>query len=293
MKSVKKSIWFLMLLILFCSQAVLAARNGKVIVDQAKVFEFPRPDAPLIGTVVKEFPVQVSNFQTNGFFKVRIPGGKIGWISGSDVFVHTPEPTPEQLQAEAQPKPEQPVSPLVKVQDRIRLQLSAGIHHVSFSGLPSQISASDANGAFGGSLEAQYALSPSLYAAGRIGYISTSGAAVKLSSVPVQVGVSWVPLSWKSFRFGAGVYGGLGLLTTLTLQKNSNVSQYSATGLMGTGNLQVSYSISKKLSILFDADYRMHSLNAPASTDPAGLQLPEFTAQLGGLAGRLGVEIRI
>ena len=47
----------------------LAARNAKVVVNKAKVYEFPRPESKIISTIVSDFPIQVSNFQTNGFFK--------------------------------------------------------------------------------------------------------------------------------------------------------------------------------------------------------------------------------
>jgi hypothetical protein len=289
----KRSMGAFVVMGLLCGPLAFAARNAKVITDQAKVFEFPRPDSQLIGTVIKDLSIQVSNSQTNGFFKSRIPGGKIGWISGSDVFVTTPEPSPEQLKDFDEKKKEGSAASLLDRKGRIRLQLTGGIHQVSFSGMPSGIDASDATSALGGSLEVQYALSSSIFAAGRAGYLSTSGSVVRLTSLPLQFGLSWVPISGNVFRFGMGVYGGVGLLTTFSIEKNDKLSEYASTGMIGTGNVQASIAISKRLAILLDVDYRLHSINAPASTDPLGLQLPEFTAGFGGLAGRLGFEIRI
>lgn len=294
MRGMRNSLEFLFLLgitFVFSFQA-LAARNAKIVVKSANVHSFPRPDSKVIGTISYDFPIQVSNFQTNGFFKTRIPGGMLGWISGSDIFVSTPEPTPEMLVAKPE-KTEPPASPLVELEDRSRIQLSGGLHFISMVGLPAGIDASDANTGIGGSVELQYSLVPMFFVAARIGFVNAAGSVVGFNSLPVQAGISFVPVSFERFRFGVGAYGGMALLTSLTIEKDGKKAQYDSSGFIGTGNVQMSYSLGKRVAILLDADYRLHSMDAPEGTSADGLQLPAFTSDFSGLSYRLGLELRL
>ena len=68
---------------LFTSQFALAARVGMVAVEQAEVLDAPSRSASTVETIPKGAPVGASNVPTDGFFKVRTPSGRVGWVHGS------------------------------------------------------------------------------------------------------------------------------------------------------------------------------------------------------------------
>jgi len=287
MKLLMKTVTLVALMVMTGTIDAYAARNAKVIVDSALVYEFPKNDSAVIGKVTKDLSIQVSNQQTNGFFKTRITSGAIGWISGVDILVTTPEPKPEELNAAT----EKMKTPLIG--DSGRIQLTGGLHLLGYSGLPATIVASDAKTATGASLELQFLVFQKIYLAGRVGYLTASGSEVSFTSVPLQAGLTFVPFHLNKFRIGVGAYAGLGLFTKFKITKNDKIAEYESIPLIGAGNVQLSYQLAKKWSLLMDVDYRLQSMQAPASSGTDGLQLPAYTLNLGGLAFRLGLEIRI
>ena len=289
-----------MAFLLFVTQSAGAARNGKIITDQARVFEFPRMDAALVNTVPVDSPVQVSNQQTNGFFKVRIPGGQVGWVFGSDVLVTTPEMNPQLTEkinkstTERTPEGEQfqAQAPTPASDDRSRLQIYGGIQTIGFSGVPSSVDVTDAKNGIGVDLETQFQWWSMLYGTARLEYLSHSGSIVRFRSLPILVGLSFVPISTYFFRFGIGVSGGITPLTSFVITKNDLKADYSSIDWIALGNVQTSFRLSKRIALFMSGEYRMHQMNAPASSDPDGLLLPAFTANFGGIAYRAGFEFR-
>ncbi len=287
-------------LVILAAHSAWAAKNGKIVSDQAKVFEFPRMDAALVSTVSIDSPVQISNQQTNGFFKVRIPGGQVGWIFGTDVLVTTPEMNPKltekinQSMTERSPDREefQAHAAAPASDDRSRLQIYGGIQTIPYSGLPGSVDASDAQSGIGVDLETQFQWWSMLYGTARLEYLSHSGSIVRFKSLPILVGLSFVPISTYFFRFGIGFSGGITPLTSFVITKNDLKAEYSSIDWIALGNVQTSFRLSKRIALLLSAEYRMHQMNAPASSDPEGLLLPAYTVDFGGIAYRAGFEFR-
>ena len=288
MMRMKKIMIVVLLQLMLSVLPAQAARNGKVVVDSAKIFENPKPGSTVIDSVPKETPVQVSNTQTNGYFRVRVPGGTVGWISGNEIFVSTPElkVEPETVAQKTAPDDDP------EKEDRARIQLTGGMQLLNFTGIPAAIDVSDVKTGIGGTLEIQFKLMPMIYLAGRAEYYKKSGSIVSFSTFPLMAGLSIVPFSTKLFRLGIGAYSGAAIMTNLSIEKDGKKSEYSAFNFTGYGNIQASVALFSNTSFLLEGGYRIHTLNAPENTSADGLLLPAFEADFGGIIARAGFEFR-
>lgn len=305
----------------------LAAQTAKVVVDSASVFDQPQITGFVVGTVPKDTTIAVSNAPTNGFFKSRIPGGVVGWISGNDIVTGaaatapstdaTPAPTPEAAVA-PEPTPIKPVKASQKpvaqkkiekkknpddVTDHTRIMISGGMQILNNGGIPAAIPITGSKTSYGGTAEVQFKLSDQFHWAGRLEYYKGSSAQVVSAStsqtlayhsLPILAGIIWDPISKKDFRVGVGAYVGVALMTSLTVVQTSalvsHTVTYSSSDLTEYVNLQGSYAVSSAFSILADVGYRLQSSSYPAST---ALSVAAFSANYGGIVARLGAEFRL
>lgn len=283
-----------------------AAQTAKVIVDTASVYDKPQADGVVIGTVLKDTSIAVSNAPTNGFYKSRIPGGAIGWISGNDILTGAVPAAAEAAKpaetAEAAPPPKKKKKEAA-VSDHSRIMISGGIQILNNTGFPTGVSNEGSKMGFGGTFEMQFKLSDQFYWGGRAEYFTSSSSQVisttvdqtlSFTTIPLMVGLMYVPVSNSDFRFGIGLYGGVSLLTSLKVTQattSESVSvNYSSSDLCFYGNLQGSYALTSSMSLLGDFGYRIHNSSYPASAD---LDVDAFDANFGGLVARLGVEFRM
>lgn len=283
-----------------------AAQNAKVIVDSASVYDKPQADGIVIGTVTKDTTIAVSNTPTNGFYKSRIPGGAIGWISGNEIVTGAgatggEAPPPAETVAETPQKKKKKSAPTVS--DHSRILVSGGLQILNNTGFPAGISNLNSKMGFGGTFEMQFKLSDQFYWGGRVEYFTSSSTQTVSSTVnqelsfrtiPLMAGLMYVPMSKQDFRLGFGLYAGVSLLTSLTVTQSStaetNAVTYSSSDLCFLGNVQGSYALSSSISLLGDVGYRIHSASYPASTT---LDVDAFTANFGGLVARMGLEFRL
>jgi hypothetical protein len=284
-----------------------AAQTATVIVDSASVYDKPQPDGVVVGTVTKDTSIAVSNAPTNGFYKSRIPGGAIGWVSGNDILTGSPPAgavKPEET-TESTPRTKKKKKDSASVSDHSRIMISGGIQLLNYSGLPDGITAVSSKLGFGGTFEMQFKLSELFYWAGRAEYFtstntqavsSTLDQTVSFTTVPLMVGLVVVPVSKSDFRLGFGIYGGISLLTSMTLSQVTSAATdtvtYSSSDLCFYGNLQSSFGLTSSMSLLGDVGYRIHTSTYPAYSDDA-ISLDAFKGNFGGLVARLGVEFRM
>jgi len=297
----------------FIGNISLAAQAGKVQVDTANLYEQPQPDSTVIGTVVKDTLIAVSNVQTNGFFKARIPGGVVGWISGNDVLAGPgvvdsagPIPTPIPKEGNASPVTQKTALPERKkrddtVIDHSRVILSGGIQYLANSGFPSVIPVTGSQLSEGGALELQFHLAGRFHIAGRVDYFTGSSSQVvsggtqtwSYHSIPVMAGIIYDPWSKSNFRLSVGAYLGAAFMNTLTLtQASLQPVTYSSTDLCEYLDVQFSYAVSLPFSILVEAGYHIETASFPAATSTAAIVAPAFKPNFSGPVGRVGVEFR-
>lgn len=280
-----------------------AAQTAKVVVDSASVLDKPQPDGAVVGSVQKDTNIAVSNVATNGYYKSRIPGGTVGWISGADIQVGVAgAAAPAEAAPVAEKKPEKKKKDET-VSDHSRIIISGGLNSLTMGGFPEEISNTNSKTGYGVTAEMQFKLSDQFYWGGRVEYLFSSSAQAVSSSVnqtlkfhtlPVMAGLMYVPISKSKYRVGLGVYAGVSLMTSMTVNQTSALSDktvtYTSSDFTGMANLQGSYAITSGISVLGDFGYRLHSASYPEATD---LSADAFKANFGGLVMRLGVEFRL
>ncbi len=277
------NVLFLILMFLFSAVSggqSLAAQVGKVIVDEATVYEFPQGKSRPLQTIKKDESVAVSNKPTEGFFKVRTKSGTIGWISGNDVLVGevaaTANPsatpgasdgvvaTPSEVPAPAKKTKRDSYSDRknlkkadIPFSERFRFIAMYGIQTFSYGDLLTVYTAnsSDLNSGTGETFEIQYGSSSSFMWAARIEMYSFTGTARNIgtaaspnmqsfteSSLPMMLGAVYSPFTSERFRLGIGAYVGLALATI------NNQTTVTQTGGAGPG--VVTYSSTDLCSAL-------------------------------------------
>jgi len=83
----------LLLLISFSAQASLPARATK---DDTDVFFAPNLNSKVVLKIPKGTAFESSNYPVEGFFKVRLADGAIGWIAADHVALYDPDELPEE-----------------------------------------------------------------------------------------------------------------------------------------------------------------------------------------------------
>jgi uncharacterized protein YgiM (DUF1202 family) len=268
------------------SHSVYAAQTVKVIVDEAKVFEKSQSDSTVIGTVAKNKSISVSNAQTNGYYKTKIPNGAIGWILGTDVLPSNASSTVATI-----PTP------------KTRLMLSGGLQTLGFTNFPAAIPTTGAGSSVGGTLEVQFKINDRFYWGARAEYFTSSSqqtvSATKTQTltfrtIPVMGGIMYFPVNGPRFKLGVGAYVGMSMLTLLTVTQTTATAEskvnFSSSDLCEMANLQTGYSFSKTWAVTGDVGYRMHSAKYPASTQ---LLTAAFNPSYSGIFMRLGLEYKL
>lgn len=109
--------WVLIAFALGAWPAAASAAPAMVSVFEAQVHAAPDRSSPVIHTFAENTQVSVSETTTNGFRKVRLPNGKVGYIENSDVTLAGPEATgPETARPPNAPPSVQPPGPPPSVQ---------------------------------------------------------------------------------------------------------------------------------------------------------------------------------
>jgi len=296
----------------FWGTAALAAQFGKVIVDSANVLEFPNGGAKPISALKRNSVLQVSNVATEGFYKVRLPSGDIGWVSGNDIFVMqsdpsagTPRPGPVETKSEEAPKA--PIEDSDEFWgDRTRIQLGFGVKDTLYGGLSDHFAGVDQlNYGKTISLEVQRRWFYLLYWGFRIELNTAKTGDQTLSAttvqrineftLPLQVGLMVHPIHTRKFRIGLGAYGGVSVVNyTQVEQEVSSISssvKYSSIDPVGSGVIQVVYGLTKAIGIYGEFDYRYHVTGEQSPTTVLGA-IPAFQIDYSSYFFKAGLELR-
>ncbi len=298
------------LLVCFGSTA-MAAQLGKVIVDSANVLEYPNAGAKVVSSVKKNSVLQVSNLATEGFYKVRLPSGDLGWVSGNDVFVSPAESAKSPQFSES--KEEQPEKKREKIADeddfwgdKTRIQLGFGLKYTVYGGLTDYFTGlEDMNYGQTISVELQRKWFYLLYWALRVELNTAKSGDQQISattvqrinefSIPIQLGIMIHPIHTRKFRIGLGAYAGASVVNYTEIEQEvssvSNSVKYSSIDPVGSGVVQVSYGLTKALAIFGEFDYRYHVTGEQSPTTVLGT-IPGFQIDYSSYFMKMGLELR-
>jgi hypothetical protein len=308
---VLKTVFFAVSLVLVQGLA-WAAQSGRVVVEDAAVYEFPQKSAKVIARLKKDSVHAVSNLKTEGFYKIRLSGGETGWISGNDLFAGGGA-----LPSDTGPGPEARVNGRRQLSDDLidrerflganyRVQLGFGLSNLAFGGLSDHFQGTSSLN-FGKiySFEIQRKLYFPLSLAFRAelrgsktGDLDLGGGTTQTfehSAIPLQLGVLYFPIHTQRWRVGIGGYGGITAVSftevvqTTTSQTNS--VKFSAMDLVGTGVIQVAYGLGRAFGIFGEFGYQYQVTSDLPATTALG-NIPAFKLNYSGYLFKGGIELR-
>ncbi|MBU6154385.1 MAG: hypothetical protein KGP28_08810 [Bdellovibrionales bacterium] len=302
--------WIIGLFLFFCSTS-FGAQLGKIIVDSANVLEFPKAESKTVSTLKKNSVLQVSNLPTEGFYKVRLPSGDLGWVSGNDMFVsrvEEPALTPDKKgeQETSSKKEEARENPDEFWGDRTRIQIGFGLKYTVYGGLSDYfVGLDDMNFGQSFSVEIQRRWFYLLYWALRVelnqaqsGDQQISAATVQRInefSLPIQFGILFHPIHTRKLRIGLGAYAGASVVNYTQVEQEvssvSNSVKYSSIDPVGSGVIQVTYGLSKAIGIFGEFDYRYHVTGEQSATTVLG-SVPGFQIDYSSYFMKAGLELR-
>lgn len=232
------------LLFLLVSASAWAARLASVDIDGTEMYGGPGKQFPLIQKLNRGTLVTASNLPIQGFFKVRLSSGAMGWVQ-ADTLVLQPVPKneapamgpPGAVLPSGDAKPSEPEPPTTN-----ELRLFAGMDLYSFSDLNTFLNASLFNSAFHFGIEYQLEFTPAWFGVVRLERLfktvvgtdatfpQAQNVQFSLGVTPFMIGVEHPLLKHKDWTFGAALLIGLGLgADFLVSAPDSSASEVSGT----------------------------------------------------------------
>lgn len=324
----KKLSWvFLMQLLV--GTAALAAQVGTIIVDEAQVHQFPQGGSNVITTLPRDQSLAVSNIPTEGFYKVRLPSGELGWISGNDMLVGKKPAAPASAEPVTASAPEAGVAdpavavkpaarkkkkkeaPIPEVEedafdgDDSRILLMLGVQNPSYADFKESYVTEGLLPNSGVLLEMQFKLSKHFHWAARAEFnfakvdakeIATDKTqTLKQSSIPLMAGIVFSPVTTRGFRLGVGAYAGMALASTMTVAQTtptlSEQVQYSSVDPLGLINAQMAFGIGTHTAIVVEGGYRYQKTGTLSASSRFG-GVRALTIDYSGMVAHAGLEFK-
>lgn len=304
---------FLLVVTLFIQAGVAwAAQNGRVVVEDAPVYEFPQKSSKVILRLKKDSVHAVSNLKTEGYYKIRLQGGETGWVSGNDLLAGGGAlPSDTGPGPEARVNGKRPLSDAMIDGERFlgatyRVQLGFGLSNLAYGGLSDNFSGTSSLN-FGKvySFEVQRRLSFPLSLAFRAelrgsktGELDLGGGTTQTyehSAIPLQVGLIYFPIHTQRWRIGVGGYGGITAVSytevVQTTTSQSSSVKFSSMDVLGTGVVQVAYGLGKAFGIFGEFGYQYQVTGDLPATTALGT-IPAFKIDYSGFIFKGGIELR-
>ncbi|MBI2712561.1 MAG: SH3 domain-containing protein [Bdellovibrio sp.] len=298
---------FFFLLALFTIPAAFASRLAVVDVDQVEVFEAPRRDAKVVGTLKKNTEVLASNHPTDNFHKIKTKDDLKGWVLADTLILHEiPEGAPERTMASDDKSPEVTNERVHhhKAEPNFKAKVFGGADFYNAAGIIRNFNNFTLGYDFGA--EFHFILNPTFSVGLRGESIfnsanltdSTSGNVfnVSISSLPILVGLEASLVDEDGFSIHLGVFGGYAFLTQVisTAVATSSAGTSSSGALTGLGKLDFRFRIFKVLGVLIEGGYRFletPTLVAPTTGDGAAVFNSTYTINLTGPYAGLGLGV--
>jgi hypothetical protein len=315
----KRSTLILLLGFAFLGNEARAAQSAQVIVPVANIYLYPQAASKVISKINQGESLAVSNLPTEGFYKVRLANGDIGWISGNDVLaggaasssvsptasarkkIIRKTPTEENVDPEEEDIPD-------AAQDKMRLIVGYGVQYLSYGGFTTYYTKTDGlNPGNHVSLEGQFRINAKTYWAIRLETVSanfvtdldaTHVQEINFKEIPVQVGIVWSPISSHKFRWGFGGYLGVTASTSILLsQKNTATGsvphvEYDTKEFCGTLSTEISYGIGERVGLHAGLSYRYDQSGTVGATNVIA-DIPSFKINYSGVYATAGIEFRL
>ncbi len=295
------------LLFLFISIAADASQKAKVIVESTTVYQFPRSDSDPVGALNKDDWIVVSNFATEGYFKVRLNDGTIGWVTGNDLV--TQRAINEEAKANGEfisdplPEPEPFSKQKTGWRSNARILVGGGLQSLSLSPLNALYGVDKDTLGYNAGAEFQFAVFKYFHWAIRGEYLFSSAGPLTLSSgakrtvtfrsIPLSLGLVFSFPDWKWFRLSIAGYGGIAVGTLLQVQDKTDSQvgtlSYNSYDPFGALAVQGSVGISSTIGIFGEASYRYQTAAQKASPS---FGIAPVTINYGGVVMRGGIEFR-
>lgn len=274
------------------SPSAHAARPARVEVDGAQVLSGPSIGSPVVTTVRRGAAIAASNLPTEGFYKVRLGTGEVGWMSAESLVLFEAGSGEEGSAAPSEaPKPATSMTPRLvgrrrAVETPIMRFRSLGIVNLwNPAAITEAVGISSFNTGVGGAGEVHFVMTPRLSMMVRVehqlkevvGFDQTAdppqGYQFVLSSTPVMTGLEFDFTNSRPFSLHASIGLGLALNTRLKSTGKSvaapNETIYTAHNFTGIVKGGVSWYVYKNLSLVFEAGYRH---NRTAALQPVQAQ---------------------
>ena len=266
-------------LLITCPSSAYASRIGRIDTEAAEVYKEPQNGSEASDRLPKGSLVEVSNEQVQGFYKVRLKSGHIGWMRTDTVNIDTsltsidgPDNNNNTLTTPLSTLPYLSDAPLKTRRGTIGARGFGGVDFLQANDVGSVLGINNFRTGFyyGGQL--QYFFSRDFALLFRIENISksivaTDSATLKtyqhdLTSTPVMMGFEVEFAHMKRLYFDFTVAAGLALSTTLVSTSLNdpapNQTTFSDTPFTGIGALEANMPLSKDhASIFIEGGYRI------------------------------------
>jgi|GEM_PF-6139241 len=306
---------FLLLLLLpivvLSSGEAVAAKLGRVAIDNAAIIDKPGPGAKIIGRLPKGTVIAAADQPNAGYYRMKSKTGLTGYIAARAVSFGAAPST----SAAAEGTPASP--------RRKRREETAASNHRSggfmvrafgdldmFNSTTAVAAVTELTGLSNGiglGVELAYALSPSLTGMIRVesitrairatiatGTDTDTSYSISVASLPIMVGAAFNLMEEESLAIDFGILAGMGLGTKLTAEATANsggafptptnVNTFSKSAITFMGKFDLFLKLGSSLSLFAEAGYRMlKAANATRTTAGTGAGLFRATNGAGAL----------
>jgi len=288
-----------------------AAQMGAVKDADADLLDAPGEKSNMIQKIKKGTQLAISNEPKNGYYKVRLPGGQIGWLPGRALGLAVDKAAGQQPQLpmeEPLEQPEQrkkintfPVDDSVEMarderstpdkakkktarKPRFQLRAFGGMNFFSATEANNLIQFDSLSNGFHFGGEAAVKVVKMFWAVARFErmFKSVTGKNTatnkmydfSLTSLPVSGGIKMSLFDDDDINGMISVLGGLGLSTKLDTTCTGATTTMSANALTLVAKADVDLMISKKVAVFLEAGYRYHkTAKLTPATDATGSEI--------------------
>ena len=253
-----------------------AAKPARVDVENLQVREGPNETSSVLGILTLGTGVAASNYPLEGYYKIRMPDGQVGWVPADALIVIEPDPEKNAFLPNEIKKRDKPLKPWEK-RKRFTLDLLGGFHLFNPYDVNNLVGATVISSGWSGGIElgvpvhrkwSVLARGEYLIARANAQAADDESYAWAFQTLPVSLGVEFRPWRNKLWVTHVKAMGTIGLLTsfssTASDQAEPNVTSYSGTafGVLLSGGLSINPI--EWFLVRLDAGYRFQT-TAPLS----------------------------
>lgn len=271
----------------FFQNSAQAAQTAVIDVDIAPILNIPQMGAPMVEKVRRGTTVTLSNVPTEGFYKVRLPSGVVGWIPIDAIRLDIPSvpgvagasglspgvsPNAVVSGDEDLAKPVYLIPPVPWTETPMELRAFGGMSYINPADFNQYFATTLFNSALDFGAELGVRFTPHLYGVARIEKISktvsatdtnpsnNTSYAIELASTPFYIGLEYAIAREKRFSVDLVVLGGVGFSTSLASvalgKTEPNLTEYGSSPFTYLTKLNGNFRITRKFGLFSEGGYR-------------------------------------